>query len=268
MLNLESLGDEGDGDGAEDNSAEGADSSNEESADDSKSDEGAESKVVSFEDYLRDNPDAEKELEKRVQAGADKRFENKRRRDAVDSRRSSQRQDAETAARERKELAAAGKLEELGARTASDDERKVIFDNAAQEIAGFIEQTIRDRPEVADVLDEDRLAEITAEVRKEGGDVTSFIVKVSDALGEARVGKAMADQKGEIAKEVEAALKARGMESRSDNADEGADEDISRSSGGGGTRTTYEENQDKYIAGKITLEAMEKIEADHKLATE
>ncbi len=268
MLNLESLGDEGDGDGAEDNSAEGADSSNEESADDSKSDEGAESKVVSFEDYLRDNPDAEKELEKRVQAGADKRFENKRRRDAVDTRRASERANASTAARERAELADKGDFEELGKRTASDDERKTIYNDAAQDVAGFIEQTIRDNPEVADALGDDKLAEITAEVRKENGDVTDFVVKVSAALGESRVGKAMEDQKNTIKEEVEAALKARGMESRTDGADEGANEDISKSTGGGGTRTEFAEIQDKFIAGTISSEAYEKAEIAHNERTQ
>ena len=268
MLNLESLGDEGEGDGAEDNSAEGADSSNEESADDSKSDEGAESKVVSFEDYLRDNPDAEKELEKRVQAGADKRFENKRRRDAVDTRRASERANASTAARERAELADKGDFEELGKRTASDDERKTIYDGAAQDVAGFIEQSIRDNPQVADVLDADKLAEITAEVRSEGGDVTTFISKISDALAEARVGKAMADQKDTIKEEVAAALKAAGVETRSENENEGADEDISKSTGGGGARTEFAVIQDKFIDGTISSEAYEKAEIAHNERTQ
>ena len=266
MLNLDALGDEGDEDGAEDNSAEGADSSNEGSADD-KSDEGSASKAVSLADFLEANPDANKDFETRVQSAADKRFENKRRRDAVDTRRATQREDAATDARERAELANEGKLEELGARTAKGDADKKVYDNAAQDVAGFIEQSIRDNPQVADVLDNDKLAEITAEVRKEGGDVTNFISKISDALAEARVSKAMTDQAENIKTEVAAALKAAGVETRSENADEGADEDISRSSGGGGARTEFAEIQDKYIAGTISTEAYEKAEIAHNERT-
>ena len=267
MLNLDALGDEGDEDGAEDNSAEGADSSNEGSADD-KSDEGSASKAVSLADFLEANPDANKDFETRVQSAADKRFENKRRRDAVDTRRATQREDAATDARERAELANEGKLEELGARTAQDDKAKKSREDAFQEVAGYIEQTIRDNPQVADVLDADRLAEITAEVRKEGGDVTTFISKIGDAVAEARVETAMVDRADEIKTEVAAALKAAGVETRSENADEGADEDISRSSGGGGARTEFAEIQERYIAGTITAEAYAKAEQAHNERTQ
>ncbi len=263
MLNLDALGDEGDDDGAEDNSAGNTDSLEEGSQGD-KSGDGSDAKVVSLEDFLKDNPDAQKEHETRIQAESDRRFENRRRRDAADARRTSQREDAAAASRERTELADEGKFEELGKRAASDDENKKAFDDAAQDVAGYIEQSIRDNPQVADVLDADKLAEITAEVRKEGGDVTSFISKISDALAEARVEKAMGDQTENIKTEVAAALKAAGVESRSENADEGADEEVSRSSGASGTARGIDKARDDYIDGKIGLVAIEKAEEAHE----
>lgn len=266
MFTLETLGDEGE-EGTEDNSAEGADSSQEGSAD-STSDDGAQSKEVSFEDYLKANPDAQKEYDTRVQSESDKRFETKRRRDASDARQATQRTNAAEAARQRTELADKGEFEELGKRAASEDERSSIYNEAAQHVAGFIEETIRARPEIADILSEEKLAEITDEVRKGNGDVVDFIIKLNDAIGDTKVSKAMEDQKDAIKTEVEAALKSAGVEVRSESTNEGGDEELTKTTGSGGATTGFDKVQDDYIEGKISLAAFEKAQEAHDTATQ
>lgn len=258
MFNSETIDYDGD-EGTEDNSAEDADSSTDGESADAKSDEGSDSKAVSLEDYLKANPDAQKEYDTRVQAESDKRFENKRRRDAASARKASQQANAADATRQRTELADKGEFEELGKRAASDDERKVIYDEAAQHVAGFIEETIRARPEIADVLGDEKLEELTNEVRKENGDVIDFVMKLNDAIAESRVGKAMEDQKEAIKTEVEAALKAAGVETRTAESDDGADAELSKSTKASAS-AGFAKAQDDYIDGKISLDRYEALQ--------
>lgn len=248
---------------AEDSSAEGADSSDGGSPDE-KSDEGADAKVVSLEDFLKDNPEAQKDLDKHVQSGADKRFETARRKTAADNRRRTKQVDATRDAQERAELADKGEFETLGKRTASDDSNKIIFNDAAQQVAGFIEETIRARPELIDALGEERITEIADKIRdnvnpKTGktGDVIDFMLALNDAVSETRVGKAMEDQKENIKTEVAAALKDAGVQIRTEESDEGADEDLTRTVRSS-SQKSWDDIQDGFIDGTVSPEAYEK----------
>ena len=267
MLDSEVFGDEDTDAEAEDNSAEDADDSSKEgSTSDEKSAEGAESKVVSLEDFLKENPGAADDVAKRVQAEADKRFENQRRRDAAASRKAQQQVDAVEDANQRQELRSKVEFEELDRRSVAKEDLKKNFNEAAQQTAGFIEETIRARPELVDALGEDKINEVADAVQAKKGDVIDFMIALNDAVSEVRVGKAKTEMEKTIASEVEAALIAKGLIERTEEADEGADETLTKT-----TRTsaqkTWAQTQDDYIEGRMGLDEFTEKEAARQKAS-
>lgn len=203
-------------------------------------------------------------LSRKVQAEVDRR-EAKRLATAERQRRVAARASVERANEAALEAALAkGDKEEAGDIAGRIKLEKKLKAEGAEEALLAVEEYLRDTPEFIDILGEDGINEIYADVRRNQGDLINFIVRLSGARQDQAVKKALEEAKGTLSEEVAARVEEEAAKTRSTDLSEGRLVESALTKGGGGTKGYgYREASKDFIDGKISLDKFQPFMEAH-----